>query len=64
MGLREEKKERSHWVERSYGSFSRSFTLPRDADPDAVEANFRDGVLTVKVKRAPEKKPTQVAVKS
>ena len=61
---REEKKERSHWVERSYGAFSRSFTLPRDANADRVEASFQDGVLTVTIPKTEEKKPKRIAVKS
>jgi HSP20 family protein len=61
---REEKKERSRYVERSYGAFSRAFTLPRDADADRLEAGFKDGVLTVTVPRTEAAKPRQIAVKS
>jgi HSP20 family protein len=43
----EEKKENFHLIERSYGSFKRSLTLPEEVDPDTVEATFKNGVLTV-----------------
>jgi HSP20 family protein len=60
---REEKKDRSRYVERSYGSFSRAFDLPADADADRLEASFKDGVLTVKVPRKEAVKPKQIAIK-
>lgn len=53
---REERGERWYFSERQYGSFSRSFRLPPDADTDKVDAHLKDGVLTVTVpKTAPEK---------
>lgn len=61
---REEKKEHSRWVERTYGSFSRSFTLPRDANAERIEAGFQEGVLTVRIPKTEEKKPKQISVKS
>ena len=60
---REEKKERSRYIERSYGSFSRSFSLPPDADPERLEASFKDGVLTIQIPRTQESKPRQIAIK-
>jgi HSP20 family protein len=60
---REEKKEHSRWVERSYGSFSRSFTLPANAAADQIKAEFRDGVLTVEVPKAEEAKPKTISIK-
>ena len=51
---REERGESYYFSERSYGAFSRSFRLPPDADGRAVEADLRDGVLTITVpRRAP-----------
>ncbi len=45
-----------YFSERSYGAFQRSFRLPEDADPKAIDAGFKDGVLTVKIaKTAPAK---------
>ena len=61
---REEKKEKSRWVERSYGRFARSFSLPTDADPDRVDASFKDGVLTVEIAKTEEKKPKTISISS
>ncbi len=61
---REEKKEQRRYVERSFGTFSRAFTLPSDADADRVQASFKDGVLTVTIAKAAEKKARTVDVKS
>lgn len=61
---REEKKEKRHYIERSYGSFTRSFTLPSNADPERVEARFEDGVLTVTIAKAEETKPRVVDIKT
>lgn len=61
---REEKDEHRHYVERSYGSFSRAFTLPSDAAGDKVKATFRDGVLTIEVPKAEERKPKVVDIKT
>jgi HSP20 family protein len=43
--------------ERSYGSFSRSFTLPPHVDTDAITATAKEGVLTVTIPKKPEQKP-------
>jgi HSP20 family protein len=61
---REEKKEKRRFVERSYGTFSRSFTLPANADAEKVSASFKDGVLTVTIGKRPEAKPRVVDIKS
>jgi HSP20 family protein len=50
--------EKTHYSERSYGSFTRSFTLPDDADPNAVSAKFAKGVLTIEIGKSAGK-PTQ-----
>ena len=60
---REEKKDRSHWVERSYGAFSRSFTLPPTAKAEELRATFQDGVLTVEIPKKEVAKPRQIAIK-
>lgn len=49
-------------VERSYGSFSRSFALPNSVDTDAIKADYRNGVLTVEMPKRAESKPKQVKV--
>ena len=59
---REEKDEHRHYLERRYGTFSRSFRLPADASDD-IRAAFRDGVLTVEVPKQEEKKPQSIAIK-
>ena len=43
--------EKTHFSERSYGSFTRSFTLPADADRNAVAAKFAKGVLTLEIQK-------------
>ena len=60
---REEKEEHRRYVERTYGSFARSFSLPANANADAIRASFADGVLTVEVPKQAEKKPKTIAVK-
>lgn len=49
-------------VERAYGSFSRSFSLPNTLNPDSVKAEYRNGVLTIRVPKREEAKPRQVKV--
>ena len=60
---REEKKDKTHWVERTYGSFSRSFTLPPSAVTDELKATFKDGVLAIEIPKKEEAKPRQIAIK-
>jgi HSP20 family protein len=59
---RKDEKENYHFVERSYGSFFRSFTLPRNVDPNGISANFADGVLTIGIPKAEEAKPRKVQI--
>ena len=63
--VEEEKSEgtTTHLVERSYGKFVRSFRLPEDASGEGIEANFRDGVLTVTVAKREESKPKSIEIK-
>jgi len=60
---REEKKEQRRWIERSYGSFTRAFTLPANADPEHVDASFKEGVLTVVIPKTAAAKSRPVAIK-
>ena len=60
---REEKKDRSHWVERSFGAFSRSFALPPTAAGDQLTATFKDGVLTVEIPKKEQAKARQISIK-
>jgi HSP20 family protein len=50
--------------ERSYGSFSRSFTLPEGADVDHADAELKSGVLTVAIVKRPEHQPRKISLKS
>ncbi len=49
-------------LERAYGSFSRSFSLPHSVDTEKVEAEYKNGVLTVRLPKREEAKPKQVKV--
>jgi len=60
---KEEKGKKYHRVERAFGSFVRSFTLPDDADANKVNAEFKDGVLKVHVAKSEAAKPKQIEVK-
>ena len=64
FGEEEKQKKRSRWSERSYGRFTRSFTLPRDADSERLEARFSNGVLTVSVPKSEASKPRTIDVKT
>jgi HSP20 family protein len=52
-----------HRIERAYGAFARSFTLPQNVKADKVEASFMDGVLAVTLPKAEEAKPRKVEIK-
>ena len=52
-----------HRVERSFGSFQRSFTLPTTVKSDRIDALYKDGILTVTLPKAEEAKPKQIEVK-
>lgn len=58
----EVKEEQFHRVERRYGTFSRSFSLPSTVDPSRVAAEYKNGVLTVKLPMREEAKPRQIKV--
>lgn len=58
----EVKDEQYHRVERTYGAFSRSFTLPLTVDVTQVAAEYKDGVLTVTLPLREEAKPKQIKV--
>jgi len=58
----EERKEGYYRVERAFGSFSRSLTLPEGVDPDRVRANFNCGVLEVRVPKPEQRKPRKVTI--
>ena len=59
---KEENGKKYHRVERAYGSFGRSFSLPDDASPAKVTADFKDGVLKVHLAKNEKARPQQVEV--
>ncbi len=58
----EDRKEGYHRIERAFGSFSRSLTLPEGIDAEGIEASFRNGVLEVRVPKPEQRKPRRVAI--
>jgi HSP20 family protein len=59
---KEEKEENFHRIERRYGSFYRSFTLPTIVDTENVDAKYNAGVLKLELKKKPEAQPKQIKV--
>jgi HSP20 family protein len=58
----EEREEGYYRVERAFGSFSRSLTLPKGVDPESVSANFDRGVLEVRIPKPEERKPRRIEI--
>ena len=58
----EVKKENYHRVERSYGAFTRSFTLPNVVDTTNIKAEYKDGVLRVTLPKREEAKPKSISI--
>jgi len=58
----EVKREQYHRVERAYGSFTRSFTLPNVVDTEKIKAEYSDGVLRVTLPQREEVKPKQISI--
>jgi HSP20 family protein len=59
---KDEKEENFHRVERMYGSFTRSFTLPNTVDPEQVSAHYEKGVLKIRLSKKAEAKPKLIKV--
>jgi HSP20 family protein len=59
---KEEKEENFRRIERQYGSFTRSFTLPSSLDPGQVTANYDKGVLKITLAKKADAKPKQIKV--
>ena len=59
----EQQGKKWHRVERTYGSFMRSFTLPTNVDDGKVQADYKDGVLTLRLPKSAAAKPKSVEVK-
>lgn len=60
---KEEKGKRFHRIERTYGTFLRSFTVPWDADETKITADFKDGMLNVHMQKSEKAKPKTIEVK-
>lgn len=56
------KKENFHRVERTYGTFTRTFTLPTQVDAEKVQAAFENGILTITVPKAEQAKPRRISI--
>jgi HSP20 family protein len=59
----EDKSDRVHRYERSYGMFERSFVLPATVDPDRIEAQCEHGILTITVPKSERARPRQIEIK-
>ncbi|MCK4503683.1 MAG: Hsp20/alpha crystallin family protein [Desulfuromonadales bacterium] len=60
---KEEKGKKFHRIERFYGSFSRSFTLPENVEEEKIAAAFKDGLLTLTIPKTEIKKPKSIEIK-
>ncbi len=61
---KESKDENYHRIERSYGSFSRSFSVPSTVDEAGIKADYKEGVLTITLPKTQKAKPKQIAIDS
>ena len=60
---KEEKGKKFHRVERYYGSFARSFTLPDNVDETKIKASFKDGMLNLQIQKTEKAKPKAIEIK-
>ena len=59
----ERKDTRNYYrIERTYGTFTRTFSLPRSVDPNGIVANYRNGVLEIEIPKKEEAKPKQIQI--
>jgi HSP20 family protein len=61
---KETKDENYHRIERAYGSFSRSFSIPAVVDEKKIEADYKEGVLTIRLPKTEKTKPKQIRIGS
>jgi len=61
---KQEQSDTYYMYERSYGDFTRSFTLPDGVDTSSVQADLRDGVLTLAIRKSPEAQPKKIMVQA
>jgi HSP20 family protein len=60
---RDDESKKYHRIERCYGVFARSFAIPDDGDPSSIRADFKDGVLRVRIAKSEAARPRQIEVK-
>ena len=60
---KQEDKKAYHYIERRQGAFKRTVQLPSSIDPTQVDAQYRNGLLTVKIAKKPEAKPKRITVR-
>ncbi|MBW2181373.1 MAG: Hsp20/alpha crystallin family protein [Deltaproteobacteria bacterium] len=60
----EENKENYHFVERKYGSFTRTLRLPNDVEHDKIDANYKDGVLKLVIGKPEKVEPKKIEIKN
>lgn len=60
---KEDKDSKYHRIERTYGKYFRSFTLPKQIEVEKIKAEFKDGQLTVTIPKAEEAKPKELEIK-
>jgi HSP20 family protein len=60
----EENDDRVHRIERIYGMFQRTFVLPNTVEPERIEAQYENGILTVRIPKAERARPREIPVKS
>jgi HSP20 family protein len=60
---RDDENKRYHRLERYYGAFARSFAMPDDGDPSSVRAEFKDGILRIRIAKSESARPRQIEVK-
>ncbi len=59
-----EENESYHWMERQFGSFTRTFTLPADVKQDGIDAKYKDGVLTISIPKSESAVQKKIEVKT
>lgn len=59
---KETKQENYHRIERSYGAFSRSFSIPASVDDDRIRADYKDGILKIALPKKEQVKPKQIQI--
>lgn len=58
-----DEKKKYHRVERFYGAFARSFAMPDDGDPSSVRADFKNGMLRIRIAKSESARPRQIEIK-